>query len=96
MFSYNIRTMSNKERQLIIRQKIEHCVRLKKENNNITTREMRTKLSISPHVAIMVFRAANAWIEREQVGTLIDQLNTGNLDGLEPLTSLDECRSDWS
>jgi hypothetical protein len=87
--------MSHKERQLITRQKIEHCVRLKKENNNITTREMRTKLSISPQVAIMVFRAANAWIEKEQVDALVDQLNTGNLDGLEPLASLDDCRSDW-
>ena len=92
---YNLRFMSQKERMLITRQQIKYCIRLKKQNNNISCRELSTKLSLTPSTARMVFGAADAWIKREQIATLIDQLNTGNLDGLKPLASLDEYRSGW-
>lgn len=80
--------MSLKEYGTISRQRIRDCVRLKKENNNISVRELSTKLSLPPYTAKRIFSAADAWIKREQIETLIEQLNTGNLNGLDPLASL--------
>jgi len=82
--------MSLKERYYdAYKKRINQCIQFKIEDEHISIKELSKKLGVSTSMARLAFKAANAWVHRKKVDTLIEQLNTGNLDGLEPIGSLD-------
>ena len=63
-------------------------MQLKIDNENISIKELSKKLGLSTLLTKRASGTTNAWIHREKVDTLIEQLNTGNLDGIKPVASL--------
>lgn len=72
-----------------IREEIGKVVQQIKNGNNPIGVEASASLKACKSFGKLIVASANAWIYREKVNHLLEQLRTGNLEGIEPIGTLD-------
>jgi len=72
-----------------LRREIAKVVGQIKDGNRPTSRELSDVLGVSTAECELVLSSADAWLYRETVDGLLEQLRTGFLEGVEPIATLD-------
>ena len=72
-----------------MREEIGKVVQQIKNGNKPTGEEVSVSLKIDRSLGSQVITSANAWIYRENVDNLLEQLRTGDLEGVESIGTLD-------
>lgn len=73
----------------IRREKIGKIVRQIKDNCRPTSIDLSDSLGVVRQEAILLLSSADAWIYRVKVDSLLEQLRTGELEGVRPIATLD-------
>ena len=72
-----------------MRDGVKKVTKLIKEGNRPTSRDISDSLGIGMNESQMFLEYADAWIYREKIDELLEQLRTGELEGVKPIATLD-------
>jgi len=78
----------DEKKDMLWRKLIGETVLRIKDGNTPTVGEMSDSTGLDASEGARILRTAEAWVYREKVDNLLEQLQTGNLEGIEPIASL--------